>query len=174
MLDALADCGRALACNPAHGKSLSRRAQVSMEIRDYARAARDLESLAALTSSRAYVEGNVRLARDLSRVDARDLSRARGDVARAIVGVDAASAAVAKTRLRDANAAASAAVRPLPTRPRSLFARRSFVEDVPRRRSSSRALPFRRCVVLFHRRDARLTDAFTPPERRRRRIGTKF
>ena len=59
MLDALADCGRALACNPAHGKSLSRRAQVSLEIRDAAHAVRDLESLVALTTSRAYVEGTL-------------------------------------------------------------------------------------------------------------------
>jgi tetratricopeptide (TPR) repeat protein len=48
LVDALADCGRALALNPAHGKSLSRRAQVHVEVRLLNYAASDLELLLAV------------------------------------------------------------------------------------------------------------------------------
>ena len=44
-LDALADCGRALATNPARLKSVSRRAQIHLELRMPAEALRDLEAL---------------------------------------------------------------------------------------------------------------------------------
>ena len=47
LVDALADCGRALALNPAHAKSLSRRAQVHAELRLWDAAVEDLERLAA-------------------------------------------------------------------------------------------------------------------------------
>ena len=50
LVDALADCGRALALNPAHAKALSRRAQIHAELRLWDAAVDDLERLAAMVA----------------------------------------------------------------------------------------------------------------------------
>ena len=80
LVDALADCGRALALNPAHAKALSRRAQIHAELRLWDAAVDDLERLAAmvaLATSRPSAAADAGSGAD--RVDAESTTTRRAD-----------------------------------------------------------------------------------------------